>query len=171
MSLIFRQLVGRPSLWKPMVLYPRTASSFTMTPVQNPVEKKDFWLKNKQLNRPMSPHLTIYKWQITMNLSILHRATGMGVGLLLYGGGIGSLFATGVSFPEILSVIQHNVPTFMILATKTAVAGGLLYHTLNGIRHLIWDIGYGFELKHLYLSGYVVVILTAIGTVLVFLRS
>jgi len=63
------------------------------------------------------------------------------------------------------------VPHSLILASKVAVGGALLYHTLNGVRHLVWDVGYGFQLKHLYMSGYVVVVLTAIGAAVIFVRG
>lgn len=121
--------------------------------------------------RPLSPHLTVYKPQLTSTLSIFHRITGLGASVVLYAGGIGALFSTSQSFPEIVQIIQNNVPSFMILATKTAIGGSLIYHTLNGVRHLAWDVGYGFQLKHLYMSGYAVVALTAIGTILVFIRG
>lgn len=153
------------------LLSTRTASNFTMTQAPNLNLSKNFLDKNKQLNRPLSPHLSIYKPQITTILSISHRFTGLGISALLYAGGIGALFSSGSSFPEIVQLIQHNVPSFLILATKTAIGGSLIYHTLNGVRHLVWDVGYGFQLKHLYMSGYVVVVLTAIGTALVFIKG
>lgn len=131
---------------------------------------RDFWIKNKELNRPTSPHLSIYKIQLTSTLSIMHRMTGLGASVALYGGGIGAMFCNQ-SFPEILQVVQSVVPHSLILLTKTAVGGAIIYHTLNGIRHLIWDVGYGFQLKHLYMSGYIVVLLTAIGTAIVFIRG
>jgi len=149
----------------------RTASGFTMTPAQSQTLNKDFWSKNKQLNRPMSPHLSVYKPQLTSTLSILNRITGLGASVVLYAGGIGALFCTSQSFPEILQLVQDKVPHFLILTTKTALGGSLIYHTLGGIRHLIWDIGYGFKLKHLYLSGYVVIALTAIGTAAIFIKG
>lgn len=153
------------------LLSPRTASNFTLTQTQSPTQYKDFWNKNKQLNRPMSPHLSVYKPQLTSTLSIFHRITGLGASAVLYAGGIGALFCTTTSFPEIVQLVQNTVPHFLIIATKTAIGGSLIYHTLNGVRHLIWDVGYGFQLKHLYISGYVVVALTAIGTAVIFIKG
>lgn len=118
----------------------------------------------------MSPHLTIYKPQLTSTLSIMTRITGLGVSVILYAGGIGAIFSSQ-SFPGILQSVHAVVPHSLILVSKTAVMGALIYHTLNGIRHLIWDVGYGFQLKQLYLSGYIVVVLTAIGTGIVFIRG
>lgn len=131
---------------------------------------KNFWDKNKQLNRPMSP-FHVYKIQITSGLSISHRLTGIGVSVLLYGGGIAAIFCTDHTFPELIQIVQNAVPQSLILASKTAVGGGLLYHTLNGVRHLFWDVGYGFKLKHLYYSGYAVVGMTALGTLIIYLQG
>jgi len=134
------------------------------------VSKDEFWSKNKDLNRPLSPHLSIYKIQLTSTLSIMHRLTGLGASVALYGAGIGAIFTTQ-NFPETLQLVQSMVPHSLILASKVAVGGALLYHTLNGVRHLVWDVGYGFQLKHLYMSGYVVVVLTAIGAAVIFVRG
>jgi succinate dehydrogenase (ubiquinone) cytochrome b560 subunit len=131
---------------------------------------KEFWSKNKELNRPMSPHLTIYKFELPAILSISHRATGLAASVVLYAGGIGAIFCNQ-SFPELLQLVQANVPHSLILLTKTALGGAIIYHTLNGVRHLIWDAGYGFQLKHLYMSGYFVVAMTAIGTAIVFIKG
>lgn len=131
---------------------------------------KEFWSKNKELNRPMSPHLGIYKLQLTSTLSIMTRITGLGASVVLYAGGIGAIFYNQ-SFPELLQLIQSTIPHSFILLTKTALGGAIIYHTLNGVRHLVWDAGYGFQLKHLYMSGYIVVALTAVGTALVFIRG
>lgn len=149
----------------------RNAANFTMVPAQSQTLNKEFWNKNIELKRPMSPHLSIYKFQLTSTLSILHRITGVGASAVLYAGGIGALLCTNQSFPEIIQLIQDNVPHFMITLTKTAIGGAMIYHTLNGVRHLIWDVGYGFQLKHLYISGYIVVALTAIGTAVVFIKG
>lgn len=168
---MLRHLVKHHTRLGAFMMSPRMASGFTMVRTESPTHNKEFWNKNKELSRPMSPHVSIYQVQLTWTLSIFHRATGVGISALLYGGGIGALFATGVSFPEIVGAIQANVPQFLILTSKTLFACGMIFHTLNGVRHLIWDVGYGFQLKHLYLSGYVVVALTALGTVLVFIKG
>lgn len=153
------------------LLSSRATSNFTMTSTQNTTVNKEFWKKNKELERPMSPHLSIYKPQLTSTLSILNRGTGLAVSAVLYAGGIGALFCTNTSFPEIIQLVQQNVPHFLIISTKTALGGCMIYHTLAGIRHLLWDVGYGFNIKHLYLSGYIVVALTAIGTAIVFIKG
>lgn len=154
-----------------IIMQSRLASGFNMVPAQSQTLNKDFWDKNSNLKRPISPHLGIYKIQLTTSLSIFHRITGAGVGALLYGGGIGFLCASSTTFPEVLQLIQESIPHFIILSGKVGVAGGFLYHTLNGIRHLVWDMGYGFQLKHLQLSGIIVIVLTGLGSALVLLRG
>lgn len=149
----------------------RAASNFTITPVEDYTAKKEFWNKNRELNRPTSPHLSVYKIQLTTTLSILHRITGAGTGAIFYAGAIGLPLCTTMSFPEVVHLIQATVPSFLIVASKTAIGGGLIYHTLNGVRHLFWDYGYGFKLRELYISGYVVVALTALGTGYIFIKS
>lgn len=172
MSLILGRLLQQQCRMASIqLLSTRTVSGFKMTSTTSQTLNTDFWDKNKQLNRPMSPHLSVYKIQLTSTLSIFHRITGLATSVVLYGGGIGALFCSSLSFPEIVHMIQDNVPQFIILTSKAGIGGSIIYHTLNGIRHLIWDVGYGFQLKHLYLSGYVVVALTAIGTAVIFIRG
>jgi succinate dehydrogenase (ubiquinone) cytochrome b560 subunit len=94
----------------------------------------------------------------------------LGASVALYAGGIGAIFCNQ-SFPEILRIVQDFVPHSLLLVTKTALAGAIIYHTLNGVRHLVWDAGYGFQLKHLYMSGYFVVAMSVIGTAIVFIKG
>lgn len=129
-------------------------------------EQKQFWDKNKTLKRPMSPHLTIYKPQLTSMLSITNRATGVALT------GILSAFALTISvlpsdFATYLAMVQSwSVGPALIGLTKLAIAWPFCYHTLNGIRHLVWDMGYGLDLKSVYTSGWFVLglsILTGVG--------
>ena len=112
---------------------------------------------NKE-NRPTSPHLTIYKPQITSLLSISHRITGIiqSFGLIL----IFILILLIISEKETYKFIELFTQSligkiFFILYTFS-----LLYHTLNGIRHLIWDLGFGFDLKNVNYSGYSIIFLS-----------
>lgn len=165
----FAQLYSRQTMTH--LVGSRATASFTMNPVKTQEINKEFWTKNKDLNRPMSPHLSVYKPQLTSTLSIMHRITGVGASAVLYGAGIGALFTTSTSFPEVVGLIQNYIPGMIILGSKTIIGASLIYHTLNGVRHLFWDTGYGFQLKHLYLSGYIVVALTAVGAVILFIRG
>lgn len=168
-SLMNLRLFRQDQLIKSCIRSMQTQRRVTLVQGQT-TSTKEFWSKNKELSRPMSPHLSIYKPQLTSTLSILNRITGLGASVVLYAGGIGAIFCHQ-SFPEILQLIQATIPHSLILLTKTALGGAIIYHTLNGIRHLIWDVGYGFELKHLYLSGYIVIALTAVGTAMIFIEG
>jgi succinate dehydrogenase / fumarate reductase, cytochrome b subunit len=107
-------------------------------------------------DRPMSPHLQIYRWYPTMLLSIAHRVTGaaLAAGLLLLTWWLVAL----ASGPEAFARVQWLVDSWLgglVLFVYTYVA---FHHCLSGIRHLAWDAGYGFELGAAYRSGYAVVI-------------
>ncbi|XP_054723768.1 succinate dehydrogenase cytochrome b560 subunit, mitochondrial-like [Uloborus diversus] len=129
-------------------------------------ESETFFEKNERLKRPMSPHLTIYKPQLTSMLSITHRATGIVLSGALYTLSIGMLILPA-NFPYYINYLQSlHLPSALILSFKFALAWSFMYHTANGIRHLAWDMGYGFELKNLYMSGYLVVGSSVIASLL-----
>jgi len=130
---------------------------------------EDFWAKNRRLRRPTSPHLTIYKPQITSMLSISHRGTGLFLSAVMSGFSIG-IVALPNSYPYYLNLVEtmHYGGSLIFLA-KFALAFPFMFHTCNGVRHLVWDLGYGFTLKQLYGTGYLVVaasILLSIGIAL-----
>lgn len=106
--------------------------------------------------RPISPHLQVYKPQLTSMLSILHRATGaflaLGTPFLVYW--LVALAAGPQSYVEAQALASHWLGQ-LLLAGWTF---GLMYHLCNGIRHLFWDIGQGFELETLYRTGWLVLI-------------
>jgi succinate dehydrogenase / fumarate reductase cytochrome b subunit len=106
-------------------------------------------------NRPLSPHLQVYKPQLTTVLSITHRATGiaLAVGTLLLVWWIVAA-ATGESaFANVQAFIGSWIGRLLLLGWSFAV----FYHLCNGIRHLFWDAGKGFELETAYMSGRLVV--------------
>ena len=105
--------------------------------------------------RPLSPHLQIYKRQVQMMTSIVHRATGiaLAVGSLLVVGGLLHLAAGEDSFNHFKSIIGSPVGMVLLLGWSWA----LFYHLCNGIRHLVWDAGYGLDLKNVYRGGWLVV--------------
>ena len=113
--------------------------------------------------RPLSPHLTIYQPQLTWILSIFHRLTGAALGTLVFGFGTYSAF-NDVKTTDLVNRV-NSLPKAAVVGGKTIVAAPLLYHGLNGIRHLIWDSGRMLSLRGVYWSGYTVLGLTAIGTV------
>ncbi|MGF1563004.1 MAG: succinate dehydrogenase, cytochrome b556 subunit [Geminicoccaceae bacterium] len=114
--------------------------------------------------RPLSPHLQVYKFYLTMAMSIFHRATGCALasGMILLVWWLVAL-ATG---PDYFATVQWFIDSwigFLVLFGFTAAA---FYHMGNGIRHLAWDFGYGFELKSAYQSGYMVLGFTAVATLI-----
>ena len=106
-------------------------------------------------NKPLSPHLTIYKPQITSVMSITHRATGVFQSL-------GTLFILTYFFSVVLNEDFYKIFEYFIesYVGKTFLFFYLLslcYHLCNGIRHLLWDLGFGFEIKNVYYSGYLTI--------------
>jgi succinate dehydrogenase / fumarate reductase cytochrome b subunit len=108
-----------------------------------------------KIKRPLSPHLQVYRPQITSVLSILHRITGI-------------FLASGTLVLIIwLAAIATSAPFYKTLCNLTPawlreiyffiLSYAFFYHLCNGIRHLSWDAGYGFDLKSVHLSGWIVV--------------
>jgi succinate dehydrogenase / fumarate reductase cytochrome b subunit len=118
-------------------------------------------------NRPLSPHLQIYRPQISSVLSILHRITGVGLAL----GAVLVVWwllaaATG---PEYFATVDGLLTSWIGHLVLLGVTWALAYHLLNGIRHLFWDMGYGFEIETVDKTGWAVVIGSAVLTVLLWL--
>ena len=115
-------------------------------------------------NRPLSPHLQVYRPQLTSSLSILHRITGVGLALgtllLVY------WLAAAAGGPESFESAQGFFGSFFGQLILFAWSIALFYHLCNGIRHLFWDAGLGFELPEVYRSGWVVVGATGVLTLL-----
>ena len=113
-------------------------------------------------NRPLSPHLQVYRLPLLANLSILHRMTGAA----LSGG---ALMVTWWLVAAALGEDQYNIAMNFIrsplgIFMMFGWSFSFYYHLFNGIRHLIWDTGRLLKLKDAYLSGYVVLILTVLAT-------
>ena len=88
-------------------------------------------------NRPLSPHLQVYRWQITMALSILHRMTGVGLGL-------GLLLLTwwvvaAATGPDYFDFVQGIMASWLGRLILLGFTWALFFHLCNGIRHLFWD--------------------------------
>ena len=114
----------------------------------------------RQKIRPLSPHLTIYKPQLTSVLSIFHRITGSLLGLLIV---LSSGFQYSMSF-DFFSMFS-----IFVLAIGYFVVFVISYHLLNGIRHLSWDFALGLEIKNLYTTGMIVLGLVFFVIVIVIL--
>ncbi|NND81485.1 MAG: succinate dehydrogenase, cytochrome b556 subunit [Gammaproteobacteria bacterium] len=108
--------------------------------------------------RPLSPHLQVYRPQMTSMLSILHRATGvflfLGSPLLVYS--LWGIAEGGTHFQQMTDCLSHWFAQLLILGWIYS----LFYHFCNGIRHLFWDVGHGYEMKTLYASGNAVLLIS-----------
>ena len=115
-------------------------------------------------SRPLSPHLQIYRWQITSVLSILHRFTGLAlsVGTLLLVWWLVAL----ASGPDAFATAQAFVGSWLGRLLLLGWSFSLFFHLANGIRHLFWDAGYGFEIKTTTASGWAVVVASVALTVI-----
>ncbi|XP_034039629.1 succinate dehydrogenase cytochrome b560 subunit, mitochondrial [Thalassophryne amazonica] len=133
-------------------------------------EMNKFWDKNTRLNRPVSPHITIYKWSFPMAMSIAHRISGVGLSGAISTFALTSLVLPG-SYPHYLNLIHSlSLGPCIISLVKFGIALPLSYHTYNGVRHLCWDVGKGFRIPEVYGTGYMVVALSVItSTALTFL--
>jgi succinate dehydrogenase / fumarate reductase, cytochrome b subunit len=117
--------------------------------------------------RPLSPHLQIYRWPITMGTSILHRMTGMG---LAFGTLILAWWLVAASMgPEAYAVFEGSAFHWFGRLVLFGFTVALVFHALNGIRHLFWDVGYGFKLSTANATGIVVYIVTLALTVLIWI--
>jgi succinate dehydrogenase / fumarate reductase cytochrome b subunit len=113
-------------------------------------------------NRPLSPHIQVYKWQWTMMFSIVHRTTGvaLSVGTLVLVWWLLSL-ATG---PEAFTLAQTTLGSIVGRVVLLGWTWSLFYHLANGVRHLVWDVGWGFELGVAQASAWFVAALSIVLT-------
>jgi succinate dehydrogenase / fumarate reductase, cytochrome b subunit len=105
--------------------------------------------------RPLSPHLQVYRPQITSTLSILHRLTGiaLAVGTLLLTWWLAALASGPEAFAAAQGFIGSLIGRLLLFGWSLA----LFYHLCNGIRHLAWDAGYGYEIDTATRTGWLVV--------------
>ena len=115
--------------------------------------------------RPISPHLQVYKPQITSVLSIFHRITGVALtfGLILLVAWIFTL-SLGEEYFEYFVIFIKSWFGLLILFGFTFA---LNYHLCNGIRHLFWDAGYGYEIETVHKSGLAVLVVSCVLTILI----
>lgn len=112
-------------------------------------------------SRPLSPHLQVYRWQVTMVLSILHRVTGfgLGVGAILVTWWLMAAVIGEAHFNQFHSFTQTLIGKLMLFGWVWAFS----FHFMNGIRHLVWDTGRGFTIKQAANSAWFVLIASIIG--------
>lgn len=121
----------------------------------------------KLVRRPLSPHLQVYRWPISMALSILHRITGVGlaVGTLLMTWWLVAAATSDAAFEKAQWFMGSAIGMLLLLGWSAA----LIFHLCSGIRHLVWDLGHGFVAPAYNNSAWAVVIATVVGTVLVWI--
>ena len=121
-------------------------------------------MENK--NNPLSPHLQIYSWNISSLLSITHRIVGIinTIAIIFI-----CLWLVLLSFGESnYEFIQIFLKSFSGKFFTIALSWSFSFHILNEIRHLIWDAGYGFDLKISKISGYATLILSFLLTIIIY---
>lgn len=119
-----------------------------------------------QRERPLSPFMLgqYYRFQITSAMSFLHRITGM---VLSVGAFLLTLWLVAVAAgPEAYARFAACAASPLGKVVLAGIAFSLIYHLLNGLRHLVWDVGVGFSIKGLYTGGYIVAVLAALLTAL-----
>lgn len=118
-------------------------------------------------NRPLSPHLQIYRLPLNAILSISHRITG----ILLSLGSIVLVtwVVAAASGPDVYAMAQAALGSLPVQLLMFAWTFALFYHLCNGIRHLFWDAGYGFDLTIAYRSGIASLVAAGVLTIGVWL--
>ena len=118
-------------------------------------------------NKPLSPHIQIYSWNISSLISISHRITGIIniVALTLVCFWI-ALFLFGNS---IYDIVQNILNSFFGKLLIIGITWSFSFQILSEIRHLFWDLGYGFELKTSKISGFIVIFGSFIITILIYI--
>lgn len=116
-------------------------------------------------NRPVSPHLQIYKMPLSARLSILHRLTGLA---LSAGAVVLVIWLAALAF---FSPLAINIYAFFSTAAGKIILAGwtftFFYHMLNGLRHLLWDTANGLEIQCINRSGIIVILISLILTTLI----
>jgi succinate dehydrogenase / fumarate reductase cytochrome b subunit len=112
--------------------------------------------------RPLSPHLSVYKFTYTMSLSILHRLTGVAasVGFLAFAWWLMALASGPAAYAAAMRLLSTPVAKLLLAGFTFSI----VYHFCNGIRHLVWDTGAGLERAQARRSGAAVIVITLLLT-------
>lgn len=112
--------------------------------------------------RPLSPHLTIYRWPISMTMSILHRITGvaLAVGFIAYVFWLEAIAFEAVSYDLFNGIMRSVIGQIALLGWLFS----FFFHLSNGIRHLIWDTGHMFENRQADISAWLVLVAAVVLT-------
>ncbi|KAH9368058.1 hypothetical protein HPB48_001042 [Haemaphysalis longicornis] len=120
--------------------YAMSLAPMSAMPPKQAAFTAEFFARNKALKRPLSPHLSIYAKEATSMLSLCHRATGLGMAFLTYGFGVMPLVCAH-KFPHYVELLQamHLSPV-LTFPVKLGLSFALVYHTLNGMRHMVSSV-------------------------------
>ena len=119
--------------------------------------------------RPLSPHLQVYRWQMTSVLSILHRGTGL---FLVLGTVMIAFWVVALALGQnIFASYQGLLGSLLGKVLLIGWSFSLFYHWANGIRHLLWDAGWGYEIDRVYMTGWIVVSISVILTGLLWISA
>ena len=118
-------------------------------------------------NNPLSPHIQIYSWNISSLISISHRITGVLniLALTLICFWIASMLLGSTSYEFIYSIFNSFFGKFLVIG----ITWSFSFQILSEIRHLFWDIGYGFEITTSKISGFLVIFGSFIITILIYI--
>ena len=118
-------------------------------------------------DRPMSPHLQVWRWHVTMATSIFHRATGIGlyVGALVLAGWLAALASGPDGYEAYMSLLASPLGLLVLFGLTVA----FLYHLANGIRHLFWDAGKGFAPQTADMTGWATIVFGVVAAVLIWI--
>ncbi len=113
-------------------------------------------------DRPLSPHLSIYRWPITMTLSILHRGTGvaMSLGFVVLVAWLFDAAAGEEAYAVFVRAMGSTIGVLMLIGWSFA----FFFHLSNGVRHLFWDTGRGFEMQQANASAWLVLVASTVLT-------
>lgn len=116
----------------------------------------------QDLKRPLSPHLSVYRWSITMTLSILHRVTGVAltIGLMIFAAWLIAAASGHEQYDDFVSAMG-SLPGRVLLAGWSFA---FFFHLANGVRHLIWDAGFGFEMRQANASAVAAIVISVLLT-------
>jgi succinate dehydrogenase / fumarate reductase cytochrome b subunit len=108
-----------------------------------PLQRREVLMANVTKNRPLSPHLQVYRFIPTMAMSIMHRITGAALyfGMILIAAWLVAAASGEKSFNQANALFGSLVGQIILFGFTWA----LLHHLLGGLRHIMWDLGYGFE--------------------------
>ena len=118
-------------------------------------------------DRPLSPHISIYRWPVTMVSSILHRATGiaMAVGFILFSAWLADAAAGPDAYAAFAAAMGSTIGRILLVGWSWA----FFYHFANGIRHLVWDTGRGLEKEQASASAWFVIAVSVVLTALLWM--